>query len=566
MSTHPKRKLKRLSVGGLPLIHATAQRLQLQELLSETIVSHGNEAVATADTLVLLIYNLTVGKYPLYELAQWVSQLDARCIGYPHLEPARFSDDRFGRALDKLYQADRACLMTRLVVRMIEAFDLDLSRLHNDSTTVKAFGKIPGKTRSGVELKRGHSKDHRPDLKQLVFSLSIAADGAVPIHHKVYAGNRTDDTTPIETWTTLRALHTRADFLYVGDAKLCTDQQLHYIVAQGGRAITIVPETWREVKRFKEALRQSKKAKSVIWRRPKPGGAESEQEYFSRFTGEYVTDKRGYRLHWLYSSAKRQRDRDERRQRLSNAEQELTALNAKLNQRQLRTREAIEQAAGDVLNRHRVSAFLSVEVGQTEDVYRRQVGPGRPGKDTHFETVRETLYTLTWVRSQHALQREANCDGVFPLLSTDDRLSAKEVLQAYKYQPKLEKRFMPFKSIHQAAPLLFKKIERVEANMFAFFVALILQALLEREVRNAMSVAGITSLKLYPEQRSAAHPTTSKVLSAFEDLSTYQICAGSKVVEEYQDEFNDTQTLILKLLKIPQRQYWAYNSPRKRKI
>jgi len=564
MSTKPKRSLKRLSVGGLPLIDAIAQRWQLRALLGEAIPAHGNESIPAADTLVLLIYNLTVGKYPLYELAQWVDQLDGRCIGYLELAQTHFSDDRFGRALDKLYQANRACLMTRLVVKMIETFGLDLSRVHNDSTTVKAFGKIPGKTRSGMELKRGHSKDHRPDLKQLVFSLSIAADGGVPIHHKVYAGNRTDDTTHIETWTTLRALHTRADFLYVGDAKLCTDKQLHYIVAQGGRAITSVPETWSEVGRFKQALRQGKKTKSIIWRRHKPGGAEGEQEYFSRFAGEYLTDKRNYRLHWLYSSAKRQRDRDERTRRLSKAEQELNALNAGLNQRQLRTAKQIKQAAQEVIERYRVSALLSVVVGQSEELYTHQIGPGRPGKNTRFKTVRQLIYTLTWVRSQHALQSAAKCDGVFPLLSTDDRLSAKEVLQAYKYQPQLEKRFMQLKSLHLAAPLLFKKIERVEANMFAFFIALILQALLEREVRNAMRSAGITSLKLYPEQRPAEHPTTSKVLAAFEDLSTYQIRAGSRVVEQYQDELNDTQQTILALLNIPQDQFWAYNGARKK--
>jgi len=138
-------------------------------------------------------------------------------------------------------------------------FDLDLSRIHNDSTTIKAFGRYPGKTRSGVELNRGHSKDHRPDLKQRVFSLSLCADGAVPVHHKVYPGNRTDDTNHIETWNTLRQITARADFLYVADCKLCTDEQLTYLTEQGGRAITIIPETWAEVAEFKATLRSTRK-------------------------------------------------------------------------------------------------------------------------------------------------------------------------------------------------------------------------------------------------------------------------------------------------------------------
>jgi transposase len=96
-----------------------------------------------------------------------------------------------------------------------------------------------GRTRTGAELKKEHSRNHRPDLKQLVFSLSVCADGGVPVHHKVYPGNRTDDTPHIETWKTIRKITSQPDFLYVADSKLCTDEQLSYIVTQGGRAITL---------------------------------------------------------------------------------------------------------------------------------------------------------------------------------------------------------------------------------------------------------------------------------------------------------------------------------------
>ena len=69
---------------------------------------------------------------------------------------------------------DRASLMTEIVVFFVKEFEIALARLSNDATTIKAFGKYPGRTKTGLELKQGNSKDHRPDLKQLVFSLSIA--------------------------------------------------------------------------------------------------------------------------------------------------------------------------------------------------------------------------------------------------------------------------------------------------------------------------------------------------------------------------------------------------------
>ncbi|MCP4372408.1 MAG: DUF4277 domain-containing protein [Deltaproteobacteria bacterium] len=238
------RTIKRLQVGGLPLIHAIAERMRLKDILYKYIPAHGNEEIPAVETLMLLVYNLIVGKDPLYELQEWVESIDFRCIDIGNYVEVEFNDDRFGRVLNKLYMTDRASLMTEIVVSFVKEFEIALERVSNDSTSIKAFGKYPGRTRTGLELKKGISKDHRPDLKQLVFSLSIAGDGAVPIHYKCYSGNVTDDTTHIETWNSLLKITGRPDFLYVADSKLCTDGQLSYIVDNGGRVVTIIPETW----------------------------------------------------------------------------------------------------------------------------------------------------------------------------------------------------------------------------------------------------------------------------------------------------------------------------------
>ena len=53
-------------------------------------------------------------------------------------------------------------------------------------------GKYPGWSAQEL-LTHGINKDHRPDLKQLVLGLNVTADGAVPISHRIYDGNQTDD-------------------------------------------------------------------------------------------------------------------------------------------------------------------------------------------------------------------------------------------------------------------------------------------------------------------------------------------------------------------------------------
>jgi transposase len=520
--------------------------------LSGYVRTHGNDHIAVADTLVMLIYNLAIGKDPLYQLEEWCNSLDlSRLQQTGH---GRFSDDRFGIALDRLYDADRSSMMTDIVLSFVKEFGVQLSQLHNDSTTIKAFGKIPGKTKSGLELKKGNSKDHRPDLKQLVYTLTVSADCGVPIHHRCYSGNRTDDTTHIETWKILRDLLGNADFLYVGDSKLCTHEQLDYIVSAQGRAVTIIHETWTEVKKFKTELQTKIKAKKIIWRRRKPGKFKK-WEYFSVFSGEHLTNA-GYRIHWIYSSEKKKRDRDDREHQLQKAETHLAELNARANKGSLKNIDKIKQEINTTLTYYGVSNFLKTDIIETRTTNRVQAGRGRPSATTQYKKIQQSTFGIAWHRDKTALQQESRLDGVFPLLSTDVTMSTKAVLQTYKYQPRLEKRFAQFKSIHNAAPLLFKKIERVEANMFAFFIALVLQALLEREIRMAMKDEDIEKLYIYPEDRECSAPTTSIVFDRFAQLSRYEIIENGVIVEQFRDDLSQPQKDILDVLGISEDQYW----------
>ncbi len=89
-------------------------------------------------------------------------------------------DDRVGRTLDRLFDADRASLITEVVLGVIRDFHLDVSQLHNDLTTITFSGNYKGATgraRGGQAtsaITYGHNKDHRPDLKQLLWILGIS--------------------------------------------------------------------------------------------------------------------------------------------------------------------------------------------------------------------------------------------------------------------------------------------------------------------------------------------------------------------------------------------------------
>ncbi len=92
--------------------------------------------------------------------------------------------------------------------------------------------------------------------------------------------------------------------------------------------------------------------------------------------------------------------------------------------------------------------------------------------------------------------------------------------------------------------------------MFAFFIALIIQALIEREIRDKMKANDIPSLTLYPEDREASHPTTSKIMAIFNGLSTYQLQDEIGRIETYKDELTKTQLQVLKLMEISEKYFW----------
>ena len=439
---------------------------------------------------------------------------------------------------------------------MIKSVNLDMSRIHNDSTTVKAYGKIGGITKNGLKMAHGKNKEHRPDLAQLVFSLTISSDGAVPVHYKTYLGNRTDDTTHIETWDAVRKIAGTNNFTYVADCKVCTSKQLSYIVANGGRVIIIMPDTWKESKIFKDSLRSKKISKKMILKRQIPESA-PDFEYFSLFSGEYTTLGEGYIIYWYCSSQKRKLDSLRRDKRVQKADRRLLDLSSKLNKAKLKTIEQIREEIDSILNKYKVKAFFNITICENTEKIKGQIGKGRLGPNTKYESLAKTRYSLIWELNKKRLIQEGNVDGIFPLFTTDKSFRAKEVLLSYKYQPRLEKRFNQFKSVHEAAPLLFKNIERVEAIMFLFFVALIIQGVIERKVRLAMKEQGIKSLPIYPEYHKSFYPTTSKIFYNFDGIFSYKIIKDGKVIKEFKDSLSSTQKIILGLLDMDENQYWG---------
>jgi hypothetical protein len=252
-------------VGALPIVNHFLARIGVDEALSTHVPCDDRRLrLAPAAALGVVVRNLIVDHEPVYALGEWALPFDPALLGLEPDQVGLLNDDRVGRSLDRLFDADRATLLTDVVLRAVRTFGIDCSELHNDSTSVTFTGNYKnadGRPRGGkptAAITFGYNKDHRPDLRQLVWILTVSSDGAVPLAHRVVSGNVTDDVTHLATWDDLCALVGRADFLYVADSKLCTRAAMDHIDGAGGRFVTVLPRTRREDAWFRDWISRNR--------------------------------------------------------------------------------------------------------------------------------------------------------------------------------------------------------------------------------------------------------------------------------------------------------------------
>jgi transposase len=232
--------------------------------------------------------------------------------------------------------------------------------------------------RRAVQLVRGFSKDHLPDLRQLVYELSVTRDCAIPVLFKAHDGNRTDDTLHWENWQTLRGILGRSDFLYLADSILCVSETLLNIDRSQGRFITVVPRTRSEVDQFQQKVQAS----LVRWEKVLAKRSSRKQgriDLYEVASGLYQM-REEFRVYWFRSSEKARRDENEREDKITSAMDQLRALADPARKKKLRTEKTLRKKADAILVRFAVEAWVKVDIALQQVESFRQITRGRRGK------------------------------------------------------------------------------------------------------------------------------------------------------------------------------------------
>ena len=498
------------NLDHLGLVAALCEELGIARMIDAVLPKLSPSKVSHGQALVAMILNgLGFHSSTLHMFPQFFAHKPVERLVGPGICANDLNDDVLGRCLDALFEADVSALyqvMAEHVVTLLglksTAVHLDITSFHVDGAYDHADGEQTGK----LQLVRGYSRDHRPELNQVILELICENQAGMPVYMKALSGNSNDTKAFSQTVRRhLGSLKAAQESRYlVGDAALYCADTLQLLHQQQQLFITRVPVTLTEAKNAVATLRTAPLL-------PLGNG------YHGRWMG---TDYAGVPQRWLLVHSEQASQREQKtlaKNLLKTSSRELKAF-AKL----CTQRFACQTDAEAELGRFRAGlTLLQLDAeAVSEPVY---AGRGRPKRDQlpeHHQYRIEGVAASCLVRVEEARTQT----GVFILATNDhrDELTMAELLALYKAQQSVERGFRFLKSPEfLTSSLYLKKPERIEALLMVMTCSLMVYAALEHRIRKGLVESGcsVPDMKKKPTQK----PTARWIFICFSGVHEYSL-------------------------------------------
>jgi hypothetical protein len=428
-------------LGSVWLLDGLWRRLGIADAL-RGVLGRRRFTTAVERVLFALVANRAVDPMSKLSAAEWASH-DAAIPGL-----AGMDDDQAYRAMDLLVEADtEARVQEAVFFAAATLLNLEVDLLFFDTTST--FFQRDGEDDGADGFRRlGHSKDHRPDLPQVVIGLAVTREG-IPVRVWCWPGNTNDMTVLKQVKDDLRGWRL-GRVVTVVDRGFASDDNLAYLTRAGGH--------WIAGERLRDGTAD---VAQVLSRQ----GRYQQVRDNLRVKEVRVGQGDGARRFVLcHNPEQADRDRVQREQQLALVAAELERIAA------LRAKAAIKAArAGVGRSRRRQQAqdHLKAECAlrdhPTLGRWLRQTPGGR----------------LTIDRAK--VKAEERLDGKFLLSTSDPDLSAEDVALGYKNLLEAERAFRDLKTTLELRPVFHRLEHRIRAHVLLCWLALLLVRVAERQ-------------------------------------------------------------------------------------
>jgi len=522
-------------IDGLPLVVQQLRTMQVAELIDQALgAAHGNwQGLSRGQlALVFISYVLLQESHFLSPLEGWIEQ-HQQCLCQALGQPVRVADgtdDRLAVLLGDLGAETArpyAQVEQALGQHLLRAYRLPTDVARIDLTTVSVYHQP---TRDDGLLRFGHSKDHRPDLRQFKEALGTLDPAGLPLATAILSGEQADDPNYLPVWERLVATIGRPDFLLVADCKLASLANRAYLHTHGGfylAPLTLSGPLQAELRRWVA----QPPAPLLPIRLADQAAAEAPiGQGFSLTVACQWTDPANLApVSWderrlvVQSTAYAQQQRTEFHTRLAKAEQAL----ARLNQRPYRTQARLAQHAQALVARYALGAYLTLTFQDHLTQQTQYVGQGRPGPQRAQRVVEHHSWTVHPLRQVAAIAETDALAGwrVYVTNTSAQRLSLSAALDCYRQEWQPEHAFHRLKGgLLAIMPLFLHDEDRIRGLLLLLGIALRLLTLTEFCLRRQLAEKGETLAGLYDgnPKRVTGQPTTERLLKAFDPITLYR--------------------------------------------
>jgi transposase len=418
------------------------QALRL-DTVCEELLPRGREEVPWAQmAAVLVLARLCEPSSELHIAEHWYRRTALEdLLG---LAADRVNEARLYRALDRLLPHKQA-IERHLVKRLGELFDLSYDLLLYDVTSTYFEGLAAGNSLAA----RGHSRDHRPDCKQVCIALVVTREG-MPLGYEVFAGNRVDVTTVEEIVETMETRYGIAERVWVMDRGMTSAENIAWLQQTGRRYLIGTAKS--ELKRFAREI-----ADTRDWQLVREG-----------VEAKLCPGPDGMETFVLCRSADRREKEKAMHERFAKRiEERLESLGRRLEHARKRAdRETIGRQIGRILGQNtRAAGRYQIEVME--------------------DATRASGLRLLWSAKSEWDEWARHSEGTYLLRTNVSEWTSEELWRTYVQLTEAEAAFRIHKSDLSIRPVWHQKTERVQAHILVCFLAYVLWKTLEQWQRRA---------------------------------------------------------------------------------
>jgi len=526
------------AIADVPLLmYVMQERLGYDEILDQVSPGHKNwQGLSVGKTMVTwLAHILSEHNHYMSHVQDWVAQLPHVWAGLwgQAVRPLDVSDDRLAEVVRRLSMPEVwEPLEGQITQRMIRVYELSSERVRLDTTTAKVYGG----NELSVLFQRGHSKDHRPDLRQLKVMLAALDPLGVLVGADVVSGNTADDGLYVPMIARLRSSLPSKDLLYIGDCKMGALATRAYVAQTENfylMPLAQVGDLPEQLEKWVDDAVRGKVRLQPVWDAEGKTRLGEAYEQRRRLSAETETGTMAWneRLLIVRSATYAKSAVQSLRKRLAQAQADLRALTPPRGrgQRQFTDAVALQTAVDAILERYAVNGLLTVTLQQETE--RRTVRAYRNAPARQEERQRYLVQVKENRTRLRTLEPRLGW-RVYVTNAPVRKLPLGQAVLAYREEWLVERNCARLKGrALSLAPLWVRRDDHALGLTRLLTLAARVLAVAEYQVRRTLAQDDRTLVGLYPGQptRGTAQPTTERLLRAFKTVTLTLVQKGSQI-------------------------------------